>query len=129
MITVLKLATTPLHRTIAIQKLNNITINCFQNLQPSAFLDKWRFDTSQELEVLGDNFDSVSSDTIPDGILQALSFHFSLLRRFQEGAPRFVNATDNPDLTIEPVDNNQPITDSKDEKVRKKNKCAAKRKT
>ena len=32
-------------------------------------------------------------------------------------------------LTIEPVDNNQLITDSEDEKVRKKNKCTVKRKT
>ena len=34
----------------------------------------------------------------------------------------------NPHLTIEPVDNSQLITDSEDEKVRKQNKCAAKKK-
>ena len=40
----------------------------------------------------------------------------------------FINGTDNSDLMIEPVDNVQPITDSKDEKVRKQNKRAAKKK-
>ena len=81
--------------------------------------DKGRFNTSQDWEVLGDNFDSVSSDTIPDNTLQALNFHLSPLGYLEEGALRFVDVTDNPDLTIEPVDNGQPITDSEDEKMRK----------
>ena len=90
--------------------------------------EKWRFNTSQNWEVLGDNFDSVSLDTIPDNTLQALNFHLSLLSYLEERASWFVDVTDNPDLTIEPVDNSQPITDSKDEKIRKQNKCAAKKK-
>ena len=127
-ITVLKLATTPLHHTITIQKLNNIIINCFQNPRPSILPNKWQFDTSQDSEVLEDNFDSVSLDTIPDGTLRALNFYFSLLGYFEERAPWFVNVTNNRDLTIEPVDNNQTITEFEDEKMRKQNKRAAKRK-
>lgn len=41
---------------------------------------------------------------------------------------RFVDVTDNLDLMIEPVDNNQPIMDSKDGKMRKQNKRAGKKK-
>lgn len=73
--------------------------------------------------------DSVSLDIIPDNILQALDFHLSLLSYLKERALRFVDVTDNLDLKIEPIDNSQPITDSEDEKVRKLNKCVAKRKT
>lgn len=68
-------------------------------------LDKWRLNISHDWEILGDDFDSVSLDTIPDNILQALNFHFSLLGYLKEGALRFVDVTDDPDLTIEPVDN------------------------
>lgn len=46
----------------------------------------------------------------------------------EEGALRFIDVTNNPDLTIELLSNGQPITDSKDEKVKKPNKHAAKRK-
>lgn len=41
---------------------------------------------------------------------------------------RFIDVIDNRDLTIELVDNNQPITNSEDKMVRKQNKRAAKRK-
>ena len=46
----------------------------------------------------------------------------------EERASQFVPVTDDQDLTIEPVDNDQPITDSEVEKVRKQNKDVAKRK-
>lgn len=84
--------------------------------------DKWWFDISQNWEVLEDNCDSVSLDIILDNTLQALNFHFSLLGYLEKRALWFVDVTDNPDLMIEPVNNGQPITDSKDEKVRKQNK-------
>lgn len=93
------------------------------------FSDMWQFDTSQDQKVLGDDFDNISSDTIPNNILQALSFHFSPLAYLKKRVLQFVDITNNTDLTIEPVDNGQPITDSKDEKVRKQNKRAVKRKT
>ena len=57
-----------------------------------------------------------------------MGFHFYLLGYLEEGAPRFIDVTDNLDFTIEPVDNGQPITDSEDEKVRKQNERVAKRK-
>ena len=58
-----------------------------------------------------------------------MDFYFSPLDYLEEGALRFVDITNNPDLTIEPMDNGQPITDSEDEKVRKQNKRTARRKT
>ena len=81
--------------------------------------NKWRCDTSQDWEILEDDFNSVSSDTIPDNIFQTLNFHLSLVGYLEERASRFVDVTDDPDLTIEPVDNGQPITDFEDKKVRK----------
>ncbi len=82
--------------------------------------DKWRFDTSQDWEVLGDDFDSVSSEIIPDATLRALSFHYFPLGYLEEGAPRFVDVTDEPELAIEkPEGDVGPITDSEDEKTRK----------
>lgn len=46
----------------------------------------------------------------------------------EERTLRFIDVTDNPDPTIKPVDNNQPITDFEDEKVKIKNKYATKKK-
>lgn len=82
-------------------------------------MDKWQFTTNQNWEVLRDNFDSVSSDTIPDNNLQALCFHFFSLGYFDQKVLSFVDVTDNPDLTIKPVENGQSITNSEDEKVKK----------
>lgn len=61
----------------------------------------------------------MSSDTIPEDILQVLDFHFWPLRYLEEGALRFDDVFDNPNLTIKPVDNGQPIIDFEDEKVKK----------
>lgn len=47
---------------------------------------------------------------------------------FKKRALRFVDVTDNLDITIELVDNSQPITNAKNEKVMKQNKRAAKKK-
>lgn len=69
MITVLKLTITFLHYTIVIWKFNNIIINYFQNPQPNILLDKWRLNTSQDKEILKDDFDSISLDKIPNNIL------------------------------------------------------------
>lgn len=90
--------------------------------------DKWQFDTSQDWEILEDNFDSISLDTILNSTLQALSFYISFLGYLKEGVPQFVAVIDDPDLTIKLVDNGQPITDFEDKKVRKQNEYAAKKK-
>ena len=124
----MKLATTPLRRTIVIRKLNHITINHFQSPQASVLPDKWRFNISQDWKIPEDDFDNVSSDTIPNNTFRALNFHLSLLSYLEEKASRFVDVTDNPHLTIKQVNNGHPITDSKDEKVRKQNERVAKRK-
>lgn len=124
----MRLATTPLCHLIAISKLTNITINCLTHPWPNVLADKWRFNTNQDWEVLEENFDSVSSDTILNGIFQALGFHLSPLVYLEEGLPRFVNVTEEPKLAIEPKDNDRPITDSKDEKARKELEHIAKRK-
>lgn len=49
----------------------------------------------------------------------------------EEGVPWFVDVTDESKLAIEPkqVENGQPITDSENEKIKKRLKCIAKRKT
>ena len=58
-----------------------------------------------------------------------MGFYHSLLGYLEEGTLRFVNVTNKLELAIGPEDNGQPITNSKDEKVRKKLECVAKRKT
>ena len=73
-------------------------------------LNMWQFDTSPDWEILGNNFDSVSLNSISDNTLQALDFHFFLLGYLEEGVLRFVNITNNLDLTIELVNNGQSIT-------------------
>ena len=66
---------------------------------------------------------------MPSGILQALYFYCSSWGYHEEETPQFLYVTDNSDLTMEPMDNGQPITDFEDEKVRKKNEWVAKTKT
>ena len=61
----------------------------------------------------------MSSNTIPDNTLQALEFYFFSLDYLEEGALQFVDVINNLDLIIELVKNGQPITDSKNEKVKK----------
>lgn len=125
---VMRLASTPLHRTITIRKLNNITINCLIHSQLSLFADKWWFDTSQEQELQGDNFDRVRPDTIPDGIFQALGLHFSPFGYFEERLQWFVDITHKLELVIKLENNDQLIMDSEDEKARKELKRVIKKK-
>ena len=127
-ITIVRLTTILSHCRIAIQKLNNIIINMLTNPRLSVLPNKWWFDTSQDLEILGDDIDSVSLETILDNILRAHSFNRFSLDYLKKGAPRFVDSTNEPKLVIEPEDNNQPITNSEDEKARKWLNWAAKRK-
>ena len=103
-------------------------INWLTNPRLNMLPDKWRFDISQDWEILGDDFDSVSSDSILGATIQALGFHQFPLDYFKERAPRFVDLTDKLSLAIEPKDDGQPITNPKDENVRKKLECAAKKK-
>ena len=127
-ITVVRLAATPSCCRIVIWKLNNIMINQLTNPQPSILPDKLRFNTSQNWEVLENDFDSVSSETIIDATLGALGFHHSPLGYLEKGASRFVDVTDKPKLAIESTNDDQLITDSEDKKARKKLECTAKRK-
>ena len=120
MITVLRLVATPSCRKIAIRIYNNLRINWLTNLWLSIFPDKWRLNTSKDWEILGEDFDSVSLKTISDATLRALGFHNFPLSYLEEGPPWFVNTTDKPELAIKPKDNNQPITNSEDEKARKR---------
>ena len=69
MITVVRLTATLSLCRIAIRKLNNIMINWLTNLQHSVLPDKWQFDTGRDWEVLRDDVDSVSLETIPDATL------------------------------------------------------------
>ena len=99
-ITVVRLATTLLRRNIAIRKLKNNIINWLTNPQPSMLPQKWQFNTSQDCEVLGDEFDSVSLETILNATLQALGFHHSPLGYLKEGTPRFADIIDKLELRI-----------------------------
>lgn len=98
--------------------------------QPSVLPNKWRFDISQDYQTLKDNFDIINLDTILNDILQALGFHLSPLDYCKKRVPQFVNITDKPKLVIKPkpIDNGQPITDSKNQKVWKRLECAIKNK-
>lgn len=73
------------------------------------------------------HFKDVSLETISDVILQTLGFHHFPLDYLKERAPRFVDVTNKSELAIEPEDDVQPITDSKDVKVRKRLECTAKK--
>ena len=100
MITVVRLAATPLRYRMAIQKLNNIMINRPTNPQSSVLPDKWRFDASQDCNVLKDDFNSVSSKIIPNATLQAIGFYHSPLCYLEEGALRFVDVTNKLEIAI-----------------------------
>lgn len=103
-------------------------INCLTNLQPSVLSNKWRFNISQDWEVLGDDINSISLDTILNNILQTLDFYHFPLDYLEKRVLQFVDVTDKLELAIELKDNSQPITNSKDEKTRKKLEHAAKKK-
>lgn len=59
-------------------------------------------------------------ETIPDATLRALRFYHSFLGYLEEGTPWCINVTDKSELAIEPEFNGQLITDSKNEKIRKR---------
>ena len=68
-------------------------------------LNKWQFNTNQNLKVLEDNFDSISSKTISNATLQALGFHYFFLSCLKKKVPWFVNITNKPELAIAPENN------------------------
>lgn len=91
--------------------------------------DKKRFNTGHDWEVLGDDFDSISSETILDATVQAPSFYYSLLSYLKKGVSRFVDIIDKPESAIEePKGIVKPITDSENEKERKVSEHIAKKK-
>ena len=102
-------------------------INWLTNSQPSMLPQMWQFNTNQDWGVLGDEFDSVSLETIPNATLQALGFYYSPLGYLKKGTPRFADITDKPELKIKLENDNQPITKSMNEKARKRLDRAAKR--
>lgn len=71
-----------------------------------------------------------SSNTIPDDTLCIVRFDLSHLDHLEEEASWFVDVTDKPELAIttDLVRNNQPITNFKVEKVKKKLEQAAEKK-
>lgn len=83
--------------------------------------EKLWFDISLDWEILGDKFDNVSSDTIPDNTLQALDFYVFILGYYEKKVLRFIDITNKPELAIDfgQIDNSEPITDFQDEKARK----------
>lgn len=68
----------------------------------------------------------VSTTAVPNTSLETPASQVSLLDHFEEGVLLFVDVKDKPNITIELV---KSITDSKDEMMRGKKKCKAKKKT
>ena len=76
------------------------------------------------------NFGGFSLDNIADKTLRAYGFHICATRYLEKRFPHFTDVTD-LELTAEPavIDNfDQIVTDSEEEVIMKKNKCAAGRK-
>lgn len=57
-----------------------------------------------------------------------MCFYLFPFRYLKKRTLQFADVTDNSDITIELMANTQPIMDPEDEKVKKQNKCIAKRK-
>lgn len=106
MITILRLVTTPLRHTIAMWKLNNNIINCLTYPWPNMLVDKWRFNTSQDLETLGDNINYVYLETIPNGILRALSCHYFFLNYLEGDNYGLLKSMTNQSRQLSLRDNN-----------------------
>ena len=126
----MKLLPITFRRIIAIKKLNNIMINCFQNHRASVLPDKWRFDLIQDWETLALDFGSFNIDDIANKTLQALGFHIFITKYLKKGSLCFTNVTD-LELTAKPavMDNfSQIVKDFEEEVVKKKNECVAKKK-
>lgn len=68
-------------------------------------LDKWYFNITQNWEVLGDNFDNISLNTLLDNLLQVVDFHFSLLGYLKKRIMQFIDIIHNPNLIIELIKN------------------------
>ena len=126
---VVKRVSAMLRRIIAIKKLNNIMINCLQNLRPSILPDKWRFDMIQDCETFASNFDSFSTDDITEKTLQALGFHISATGYLEKRSLRFTDVTGlQLYAKLAVVDNpSQVVTNLEENMIKKKNKHAAKR--
>ena len=105
MITVVRLAANFLCCRIAIRKLNNIMIYWLTNPQLSILPNKWWFNTSQDWEVLGDDFNSISLEIILNATLQTLIFYHPPLSYLEKRASQFVEVTNKLELAIEPEDN------------------------
>lgn len=108
--------------------------------------DRWQYNTNQDWEMLGQDFKTLITNPIPDKTLQAFCLYISSLGYQKDKIPCFENITnvDNLPLSINASLNCKPerkeeqeekednkgskFTDSKENTVKKKNKCMEKRK-
>lgn len=134
-------------RIIAIQKLNNIVVSRLQNFHVGVISDRWWYNTNQDWKMLGQDFKTFITNPIPDKTLQALCLYIFALEYQKDEIPCFENITNVNNLPLsvnagldckperkeeqeEKEDNrSSKFTDSKENTVKKKNKCTEKRKT
>lgn len=132
--------------TIAIQKVNNIVINCLQNPYISIKSDKRQHNTIENWAILDNDFEIFLTTLIPNKLLQALYFHIFALGYLKDGNLYFKDITNTNNLILnlsvrlncrpekenkreeKEIDRYLKITDSEEGAVKKKNKSAKKRK-
>ncbi len=131
---------TPSRRQKAIRKLNNIIIaRLTTNNRPNILSDTWRFDTTADWKMLGEEFETWPADPIPDATLLALGMHVTNLGYLEDGAPRVTElpdgGTEELDFGLDhaaaiPDNDDQPppdLSDSEAERAKKKEEKARRR--
>lgn len=93
--TIVKLSQTPRRRQNAIRKLNKIIIaRLTTKNRPNILGDSWKFDTTADWQMLGEEFEMRSADSIADETLIQLGLHVSTLGYLEDGPPRFIELPD-----------------------------------
>ncbi len=86
---------TPSCRQKAIRKLNNIVIaRVTTNRRPDILSDTWRFDTSADWKMLGEEFETWPADPLPDTTLITVGMHITNLGYLEDGPPCFTELPD-----------------------------------
>ncbi len=86
---------TPSCRQKAIKKLNNIVVaRLTTKRRPNILSDTWRFDTSANWKMLGEEFETWPADPFPDATLITVGMHITHLSYLEDRPPRFTELPD-----------------------------------
>ncbi len=86
---------TPSRRQKVIRKLNDIVIaRLTTNRRPNILSDNWRFDTSADWKMLGEEFKTWPADPLPDTILITVGIHVTNLGYLEDRPPHFTELLD-----------------------------------